>query len=193
MEKNFLPFGEVECTERPGSGLELQSGCHIGTYLKRRMQVWLSREPTCAQRCPAREEAKFKAQFMTAEPSWPGRVEGYTAKGLWGSAQCSWWAGGCVQNGGFWSEPPVRAMSWELDRQELSTRDSLQEGRAIETGVQTSGKGKFAHPPPAGLQTPRDSEASFKTPSPVRISKRALYGLLSDTMLALPRVLFHWQ
>ena len=119
MEKNFLPFGEVECTERPGSGLELQSGCHIGTYLKRRMQVWLSREPTCAQRCPAREEAKFKAQFMTAEPSWPGRVEGYMAKGGMAPLSTAGEWGGCMQNGGFGSEPPVRAMSWELDAQEL--------------------------------------------------------------------------
>ena len=42
-------------------------------------------------------------------------------KGLQGPIQQVWRVEGCMQNGKFGSEPFVRAVGWELDRQELST------------------------------------------------------------------------
>ena len=61
-----------------------------------------------------------------------------------------------MQNRGFASESPKRAMSQELDGLELSACDSLQPGMVRETTEYNPlGRGRHAHPPPTGLQTPQ--------------------------------------
>ena len=88
-------------------------------FLKKGEQVWLSRDPMYVSSCPASKEARFKVWSTPTLLSWPGRVEGYMAKGGMAPFSTAGEWGGCMQNGGFGSEPPVRAMSWELDAQEL--------------------------------------------------------------------------
>ena len=103
------------------SGSVLQCERHIRTFVKRRVEAWLTREHMSVQSCPPNKQARFKARFMPTEPSYPGRVEGCMVKRLWGPTQCRWQNGGCAQHGRFGSEPPVRAVSQEQRRLEQST------------------------------------------------------------------------
>ena len=100
-------------------------------FLKRGLEAWLSRKLPHGS-YPASKGAKLKVQFVPTEPSWPGRVEICTAKGLQPPppTHCSCLVGGLCAEQGFGSEPPARE---EMDRLELSTGDSLQLGRATQT------------------------------------------------------------
>ena len=63
-------------------GLNLQCGCHRVTFLKKGIEMWLSRESRFTVALPA--EARIKAWFISTEPSWSERVEGCTSKGIVG-------------------------------------------------------------------------------------------------------------
>ena len=125
----------------------------------------LSRYPVHSY--PPSKRTGLKAQFAPTEHSWAGSSESCTAKGSLVTE--------------FGTMSTVRAMGWELDRQELSTWDYLHTGRSPFPGrVQTSGKWR-TYPTPtscrmASTASRRDlckiSRTGSGTPCRVHIHRR---------------------